>query len=214
MQKLIVYIYIRHHLNSIIISCKDDTESRHSNCISNFHYYFSSKKVWKKNQTNSNLTSQRIPLQCRKKLSVFETSGLPTLMRRRFHLMRRRREMFDGRSFLMLSNFSCSALIESKHLVHKYPDSYCLPDSYSFCGYKLIDLYDNTVNECCRDTYTHDVTAVTNVPRTNVIKRSHFSRSGDVIHPAAVWARDLINTLYNQRLSLIQLNRGELCRRS
>ena len=80
MQKLIVYIYIRHHLNSIIISCKDDTESRHSNCISNFHYYFSSKKVWKKNQTNSNLTSQRIPLQCRKKLSVFETSGLPTLM--------------------------------------------------------------------------------------------------------------------------------------
>ena len=80
MQKLIVYIYIRHHLNSIIISCKDDTESRHSNCISNFHYYFSSKKVWKKNQTNSNLTSQRIPLQCRKKLSVFETSGLPTLI--------------------------------------------------------------------------------------------------------------------------------------
>ena len=39
-----------------------------------------------------------------------------------FHLMRRRREIFDCRSFLMLSNFSCSAkyfLIESKHLVYK-----------------------------------------------------------------------------------------------
>ena len=114
--------------------------------------------------------------------------GLFHLMHRRFHLMRRRREVFDCRSFLMLSNFSCSSkyfLIESKHLVHKYPDSYSRPHSFflvvsiakliktalfsyscflirdhrttciynSFCGYKLIDLYD-TVNECCRDTYT------------------------------------------------------------
>ena len=49
------------------------------------------------------------------------------------HLMRRRREIFDFRSFLMLSNLSCSAkyfLIESKHLGHKYPDSYSLPDSF------------------------------------------------------------------------------------
>ena len=55
------------------------------------------------------------------------------LMHRRFHLMRRRREIFDFRSFLMLSNLSCSAkyfLIESKHLEHKYPDSYSLPDSF------------------------------------------------------------------------------------
>ena len=86
MQKLIFYIYIRHHLDSIIKSCKDAPEPRYSNCISNFHYYFSSKKFRKKNQTNSNLTSQRIPLQCKKKLSVFETSGLPTL--NPYHLMR------------------------------------------------------------------------------------------------------------------------------
>ena len=52
-----------------------------------------------------------------------------------FHLMRMRREIFDLRSFLMLPNFSCSAkyfLIESKHLGHKHPDSYSLPDSFFF----------------------------------------------------------------------------------
>ena len=42
-----------------------------------FIIIFHPKKFGKKNQTNSNFTSQRIPLQCRKKLSVFETSGLP-----------------------------------------------------------------------------------------------------------------------------------------
>ena len=46
---------------------------------------------------------------------------------------RRWREIFDCRSFLMLSNASCNAkysMIESKHLLHKYPDSYSLPDSF------------------------------------------------------------------------------------